>query len=154
MRVFSLTPVLLACAASVVVAPKPKAPGNLALSFTSTATTLTVKGCWTASGAPDGFATTAGVTGQVSQAHPSLGVVACDSFTFAAPAPGVTVTAAFGVSSKRRGKISTETSTTKNYTEPDVPPPPPVIDSLKLTPASVTVTPGSSVQFSAQVFGS
>jgi hypothetical protein len=72
--------------------------------------------------------------------HRLRGTITRDSFAVPAPAPGSSIAGTFGVRAKRRALLSPNwVNRSWSYTEPDAPPPDPVLESLFVRPVSFTV---------------
>jgi len=109
------------------------------------ATSVWVIGAWSVTGSPDSVLTRLSAAAFDTFPAATLGphrlraTVRRDSFSIAPPAPGLTRTGTFDAQSKRRGLLSTWATKAWSYTEPDQPPPAPVIDSIFVRPVSFTV---------------
>jgi len=101
------------------------------------ASTVWIIGQWRTDGAPDSIITRRVMNDTVI--HRLRGTVTRDSFAVPAPAPGGSIAGTFGVRAKRRGLQSNWATRSWSYTEPDVPPPDPIIDSLFVRPVKFTV---------------
>lgn len=100
------------------------------------AQTYTVRWTSDGNGAPDSLLATATGTGQAAQAFnsgsPQFPVALAVSWT--TPVPGASVTTQLCARVKRRGLYSVSNcSASRTYSSPDVPPPPPAIDTTNAT---------------------
>lgn len=128
-------PVLLltACASIVAGANIPAntpSPNNVSVTTgVATGTQFKVLLRYSLPGSPDSVLTRVAGAG-ISLAHRLPATVVRDSFLLTRPAMAQTVSGQACVQSKRRGQLSNEVCRSWSYTEPDQPPPPPVIDSV------------------------
>lgn len=134
----------LACVGVVASAPVPLAtanPKNLSV-FAARATENNIKVVlvYQLPGNPDSALTRlTQVQPAVNRAHRLPSSILRDSFLLTRPAIGVTVNGIACVQSKRRGLLSPEICGPWSYTEADVAPPPPILDTIRPDTSSLRI---------------
>jgi hypothetical protein len=126
----------LACAVMLASAPKPATVTSLTLSARAlSASQASIKGCWTLNGPADGIRDSLRLAGRAPQAHALVGAPVCDSFTIAT-AHDSTVSGAFVVAATKRGLVGATYTAPFTYTAP------PIVDSVRVRPVTVTLETG------------
>lgn len=140
---------LLALGASAMTYEPPR-PGVKTLTVTvrrdAVASTVWVKWSIAATGGPD--STTVDVTGPTNLHRRYTAASKVDSTSYTAPAPNGSISGTVTATAWRRGLSASSGPKPWSYTEPDTPPPPPSV-TVEVLPASITVAPGATVQFTA-----
>ncbi len=143
---------LFSLALLMALDPGPKVT-SADLTVTRSASALWVKGYFTTTGNADSVVTNASVSGQTNPAAHRLKLPASpDSFAFALPAAGATVTVGFCITPRRGITSGGQVCRTTSYT--DTTPPGGTVDSIRVIPASATLQPGGTVLLTARVYRS
>lgn len=142
-------PITAAAPAGDVAIAKPKVR-DLRLDLRVEAGQLVVTGYFRATGSADSVRPYAAASGQASQQATVPASVTSYSFAFTPPAPGATLGGSYCVSGVKGKTASAAICKPWSYT--DSTPPSAVLDSLKVTPTSATVSPGAVVPYQATLF--
>lgn len=128
--------------------PKPKVPAVRATMRTA-GPLLWVK--WVVAANPsDSLTVDVSATGNASLHRMYVADSKTDSVSYPKPAPGASLTVTVLGTNWRVGKSAAANPMSRTYIEPDTVVVPPTVQ-LQITPASATVLPGGTVQFTATV---